>query len=131
LLANPLARAPLPIGERAVELGALGGTRTPNLLIRRSGQVVQDRPSWTVRWADIPQLSALDGRCPAAWQQCRQQSLQDDIAVAGVLVVCGYVQAEVSWVVAEEYAKPSGTVFSDAAADDHAVERDWLAVVLL
>jgi hypothetical protein len=27
---------PLPIGRRACELGALGGTRTPNLLIRRS-----------------------------------------------------------------------------------------------
>ena len=29
-----LARAPVPVGERAVELGVLGGTRTPNLLIR-------------------------------------------------------------------------------------------------
>ena len=28
------ARRPVPISERAFELGALGGTRTPNLLIR-------------------------------------------------------------------------------------------------
>ena len=34
LLANPLARRPLPSGRRAVDLGALGGTRTPSLLIR-------------------------------------------------------------------------------------------------
>src|SRR5215470_14051373 len=26
---------PFPVGQRACELGALGGTRTPNLLIRR------------------------------------------------------------------------------------------------
>jgi hypothetical protein len=37
--------------------GALGGTRTPNLLIRRSGHIVQDRPSPVVGWADIPELS--------------------------------------------------------------------------
>jgi hypothetical protein len=36
LLANPLARRHLPRGQRASELGALGGTRTPNLLIRSS-----------------------------------------------------------------------------------------------
>ena len=42
-------------------------------LIRRSGQVVQDRPSLVVGWADISQLSTYIGRCPAAWQQCWQQ----------------------------------------------------------
>jgi hypothetical protein len=30
--------SPLPDGQRACELGALGGTRTPNLLIRRDLQ---------------------------------------------------------------------------------------------
>ena len=50
------------------------GTRTPNLLIRRSGHVVQDRPSPVVGWADIPELSTCVGRRPAAWQQCWQQS---------------------------------------------------------
>ena len=45
-----------------------------NLLIRRSGQLVQDRPSPVVGWADIPELSTCVGRCPAAWQQCWQQS---------------------------------------------------------
>ena len=55
--------------------GALGGTRTPNLLIRRSGQVVQDRPLRSVRWADIPQLSTRDRRCPAAWLQSRRNGL--------------------------------------------------------
>jgi hypothetical protein len=43
-------------------------------LIRRSGQVVQDRPSPVVGWADIPKLSTCVGRRPAAWQQCWQQS---------------------------------------------------------
>ncbi len=54
--------------------GALGGTRTPNLLIRRLRQVIQDRSSWSMRWADIPQLSTRDQRYPAAWQQYWQQS---------------------------------------------------------
>jgi hypothetical protein len=54
--------------------GALGGTRTPNLLIRRSRHIVQDRPSRSVCWADIPELSARDSRCPTAWQQYWQQS---------------------------------------------------------
>jgi hypothetical protein len=49
------------------------GLDCPDLLIRRSGQVVQDCPSWTVRWADIPGPSARISRCPAAWQQCWQQ----------------------------------------------------------
>jgi hypothetical protein len=35
---------------------------------------VQDRPLRSVRWADIPQLSTRDRRCPAAWQQYWQQS---------------------------------------------------------
>ena len=54
--------------------GALGGTRTPNLLIRRSGQVVQDRLLPVMCWVDVPQLSALDRPCPAAWQQYWQQT---------------------------------------------------------
>ena len=33
-----------------------------DLLIRRSGHFVQDRPSLTVCWADIPHLSAPVGR---------------------------------------------------------------------
>jgi hypothetical protein len=32
-------------------------------VIRRNGQVVQDRPLRSVRWADIPQLSTGDRRC--------------------------------------------------------------------
>ena len=47
-----------------------------DLLIRRSGQVVQDRPLRSVCWADIPALSAQDRRCPAAWQQYWLQSLR-------------------------------------------------------
>lgn len=43
-------------------------------LIRRSGHIVQDRLLWSLRWADIPQLSTRVGRCPAAWQQYWQQS---------------------------------------------------------
>jgi hypothetical protein len=67
-------KCPLPGGQRTAELGALGGTRTPNLLIRRSSHIVQDRPSWSVRWADIPESSAHVQRCPATWQQYWQQS---------------------------------------------------------
>jgi hypothetical protein len=55
-------------------MSALGGTRTPNLLIRRSGHIVQDRPLRSVRWADIPQLSVWDAPCPAAWLQHWLQS---------------------------------------------------------
>jgi hypothetical protein len=53
---------------------ALGGTRTPNLLIRRSGQAVQDSPPLAVYWIDVPCLSACARRCPACWQQVWQQS---------------------------------------------------------
>ena len=63
-------RWPLTCGD----CGALGGTRTPNLLIRRSGHIVQNRPVPVMCWADVPGLSARDGRCPAAWQQYWQQS---------------------------------------------------------
>ena len=59
------------------DLGALGGTRTPNLLIRRSGQVVQDRPPPVVGWADIPGLSTCVGRRPMAWLQSWLQSPQN------------------------------------------------------
>ena len=45
-----------------------------NLQIRRSGHVVQSRPLWSVRWSDIPGLSAPGRRCLAAWQQVWQQS---------------------------------------------------------
>src|SRR6185312_10251642 len=55
-------------------IGALGGTRTPNLLIRRSGHIVQDRPSPVVGWADIPELSTCVGCCSAAWLQSWLQS---------------------------------------------------------
>src|ERR1700693_4193921 len=45
--------------------------------IRSSGHIVQDRPSWSVPWADIPEWSAHVRRCPAAWQQYWQQSRRD------------------------------------------------------
>jgi hypothetical protein len=49
-----------------------------NHQIRRSRHIVQDRLLRSVRWADIPQLSARDRRCPAAWQQQYwQQSRRD------------------------------------------------------
>jgi len=49
-------------------------TGCQDLQIRRSGHTVQDRPSWSVRWADIPGLSVRVSGCPVAWQQCWQQS---------------------------------------------------------
>jgi hypothetical protein len=48
-------------------------SRREDLLIRRSEQVVPDRPSLVVGWDDIPELSTCVGRCSAAWQQCWQQ----------------------------------------------------------
>ena len=66
-------RVPSGLGKGS-DLGALGGTRTPNLLIRRSGHIVQDRPSPVVGWADIPELSTCVGCCSAAWLQCWLQS---------------------------------------------------------
>ena len=50
------------------------GTRVPNLQIRRSGQVVQDRPLPVVGWADIPELCTRVGRRPVVWLQSRLQS---------------------------------------------------------
>src|SRR5215472_17529077 len=47
----------------------------PDLLIRRSGHTVQDRPPPVVRWADVPHLLARVVPCLAAWQEYRQQSL--------------------------------------------------------
>jgi hypothetical protein len=53
-------------GQRACELGALGGTRTPNLLIRSKIRFVQIRPSSSKRPTGtprgdmgVPALSAL------------------------------------------------------------------------
>jgi hypothetical protein len=60
-------------------------------LIRRYRQVVQDRPSLAVCWADIPGLYVSVGRCPVAWQQSQQPALDrlacrqgraDDLRVA-------------------------------------------------
>jgi hypothetical protein len=51
------------------DLGALGGTRTPNLLIRSSGQVVQDRPVVSALWADVPGLSSRADSWLRPWQQ--------------------------------------------------------------
>jgi hypothetical protein len=45
-----------------------------NPQIRRSGHVVQDRPSMLVGWADIPELSTCVGCCSAPWLQSWLQS---------------------------------------------------------
>ena len=52
-----------------------GVPRACEHLIRRSGQVVQDRPSPVVGWADIPELSTCVGRRPAAWQQSQRNGV--------------------------------------------------------
>src|SRR6185437_13089532 len=52
---------------------ARSGRRNDHL-IRRSRQVVQDRLSPVVGWADIPELSTCVGCCPAAWLQSWLQS---------------------------------------------------------
>ena len=53
-------------------------------LIRRSGHIVQDRPSPVVGWADIPELSTCVGRRPVAWlQRCLQswRNAADPVAI--------------------------------------------------
>ena len=59
------------IVARAVCVSRVGGDH----LIRRSGQVVQDRPSPVVGWADIPELSTCVGRAfPPVLVALRAQS---------------------------------------------------------
>jgi hypothetical protein len=57
---------PVRVGQQDRRSGA---QRAREHLIRRSRHIVQDRPLPSVCWADIPELSARDRRCPAAWQQ--------------------------------------------------------------
>ncbi len=54
-------------------MSALGGTRTPNLLIRRNGRTVQACPEVAVCWADVPSLSPCIRDWLQPWQQCWQQ----------------------------------------------------------
>jgi hypothetical protein len=74
-------------GWRGYSYGGFGGghpqflTHAPDLLIRRSGQAVQDSPSLAVCWIDVPGLSACACRCPAPWQQVWQQP--PDLRVMG------------------------------------------------
>ena len=69
----------------------------PDLLIRRNGRIVQDRPLRSLRWADIPQLSAWDAPCPAAWQQCWQQSRRPGADPDRLL--SGRTYAQLPWIV--------------------------------
>jgi hypothetical protein len=76
-------KAPLTgSGCREYSYGGFGGghphflLHAPDLQIRRSGRIVQDRPLWAVRWADIPELSVRVRGCLVAWQQYWQQSLR-------------------------------------------------------
>ena len=74
--------------------GAKLAAATPlptNLLICRSGHIVQDRPLRSARWTDnIPQLPAWDAPYPAAWQHA--QHLGADPAT-----VCFQVGHTPSW----------------------------------
>jgi hypothetical protein len=67
---NQLSGQLVPVGQHD---RLIPTQRAREHLIRRSGRIVQNRPLWSLRWADIPQLSAWDAPCPAAWQQCWQQ----------------------------------------------------------
>jgi hypothetical protein len=55
-----------------VAVVALG--RPPHRARGGHDPLIRDRPPRSVCWADIPQLSAWDASCPAAWQQRWQQS---------------------------------------------------------
>ena len=57
------------VPNEASELGALGGTRTPNLLIRRSGRTVQGCPVVAVCWPDFPGPSFCVGSWLWSWLQ--------------------------------------------------------------
>jgi hypothetical protein len=67
-------------GCREYSNGGFGGghphfpLHAPDHQIRRSGHILRGRPLRSLSWADIPQLSAWDAPCPAAWQQCWLQS---------------------------------------------------------
>jgi hypothetical protein len=76
-------RAPLTgSGCREYSYGGFGGghphflLHAPDLLIRRLGQAVQNRPPVATAWADVPGLSSSVGCCLWPWQQfgstCRQ-----------------------------------------------------------
>jgi hypothetical protein len=74
LITKVTPKAPLTgSGCREYSYGGFGGghphflLHAPDLLIRRSGQIVQDSPSPVVRWAVIPQLSAPVSRRPVSW----------------------------------------------------------------
>ena len=62
---------PVAVGQRCTTLNC---NPNCNPQIRRSGWIVQDRLLWSLRRADIPQLSVRDASCPTAWQQCWLQS---------------------------------------------------------
>ena len=75
--------------------------RIVNLLIRRSEHIVQDRPSRSVCWADIPELSVRDRRCPAAWQQSSERNGTDprpSAFQAGHIPSCCVSRCERGWV---------------------------------
>ena len=60
--------------------GALGGTRTPNLLIRSNGQTVQTCPGVAVLWADVLGPSYRVCSWPWSWQQFWQQPARSPLA---------------------------------------------------
>jgi hypothetical protein len=54
-----------PLGSGPPEYGSSVWLPAGDLQIRRSGHIIQDRPSLAVRWADIPDLSLCVSRCLA------------------------------------------------------------------
>ena len=84
-------------GCREHSYGGFGGghphflPHAPDLLIRRSRHIVQDRLLRSVRCADIPQLSARDRRCSAAWQQYWQQSRRDGFGARPSTFQAGHI----------------------------------------
>jgi hypothetical protein len=64
-------------------------------LIRRSGQVIQDRPSPVMGWAGIPELSTCVGRRPMAWLQSPLETalILDRLLLIGVVRCCSQLLA--------------------------------------
>lgn len=103
-------------------------------LLRRSGHTVQDRPSWSVRWADIPELSVSARRCPMAWQQYWQQSRRtprwsSTFRFSGCLMVGS--QLRFPWSVRVCLVPGSCSVFSVLAPFWHAEGTTRALVVLV
>jgi hypothetical protein len=84
------------------QLGAAVRCPLPGHPIRRSRHIVQDCPLRSVRWADIPQLSVRDRRCPAAWRRSWQRSRPSAFQAGHIPSSCEPCECYALWLVAAD-----------------------------